>query len=285
VPLPAGLRVPDNRVNLLLPERYEPRGDLAYPVLYLLHGAGDTYSSWAEETDVTEVAAAFPLIVVMPDAGHQSSATWYSDWVDGTWQAETYITEVLPSYLAAHYRVLPARAALAGLSMGGFGALSLAARHPGRYVGAASFSGVLDTMWGAPGTGQLFSELNEEFGTPDGRVWGDQEAAAATWRQHNPADLVDRLGPVMLMVAAGEGVQGGFAGDVDDDANGYAMEQAIREMNLSFVAAAEGGGLRPQVDLYPGGYHGWPYWESGIRWALPQLAAILGPPRPVTGEN
>ena len=137
MPLPEGVRVPDNRVNLLLPVDYDDHPERAYPVLYLLHGAGDTYASWAERTGVAEVAAAFPIVVVMPDGGHQATATWYADWVDGTWQAETYLTEVLPRYLAEHYRLLPRRAAVAGLSMGGFGALSLAARYPGRYLGAA----------------------------------------------------------------------------------------------------------------------------------------------------
>lgn len=283
MPLPDGVRVPDRRVNLLLPEDYDDRPDLAYPVLYLLHGAGDTYSSWVENTDLVVLASAFPIVVVMPDGGHQLTATWYSDWADGTWQAETYLTQVLPRHLSAHYRVLPHRSAVAGLSMGGFGAMSLAARHPGRYLGAASFSGVLDTMWGAPGTGALFAEMNEEFGTPTPRVWGDQ--SEGSWEGHNPTDLASRLAGLLLLVAAGEGKPGGFAGDDEQDGNGYGMEQAIREMNLCFQAALAAAGIAAQFDLYEGGYHGWPYWDAGIRWALPQLAAILGPPRPVTGET
>ena len=283
MPLPEGVKVPDNRVNLVLPVGYNERPDLAYPVVYLLHGAGDTYDSWAERTTVVELAAAFPIVVVMPDGGHQATATWYADWADGTWQAETYLTEVLPRHLARHYRLLPGRAAVAGLSMGGFGALSLAARYPGRFLGAASFSGVLDTMWGAPGTGDLFAEMNEEFGTPTPRVWGHQTDGG--WRRFNPADLAGALDGLLLMVAAGEGKPGGFAGDDEEDANGYGMEEAIREMNLSFLAALEAAGVSAQVDLYVGGYHGWPYWDAGIRWALPQLAAILGAPQPVTGES
>ncbi|HUZ44926.1 MAG TPA: alpha/beta hydrolase family protein [Acidimicrobiales bacterium] len=274
--------MPDNRVNLILPEDYEARPDLAFPVLYLLHGAGDTYASWAESTNVVELASAFPILVVMPDAGRRSQATWYSDWAEGSWQAETYVAEVLPRYLAAHYRVSPGGAAIAGLSMGGFGAMSLAARHPGRYLAAASFSGVLDTMWGAPGTGELFAELNAEHGTPDQRVWGDQAADAEVWRAHNPTDLVDSLAGLELLVAAGTGTPGGPEGDIDDDGNGYGLEQGVRSMNESFVAALEKVGIPAQVDLYEGGYHGWPYWQAGIRWALPQLAAMLGPAIPAS---
>ena len=282
MPLPDGVRVPDNRVNVLLPVGYDEHPELAYPVLYLLHGAGDTYSSWADQTTVAEVAAAFPIVVVMPDGGHQSTATWYSDWADGTWQAETYLTDVLPRYLASRFRLLPQSGAVAGLSMGGFGAMSLAARHRGRYLGAASFSGVLDTMWGAPGTGDLFAEMNEEFGTPTPRVWGAQ--ADGGWRRFNPTDLVAGLEGLVLLVAAGEGTRGGFAGEDEEDANGYGMEEAIRAMNVSFLEALAAVGIEAEVDLYDGGYHGWPYWDAGIRWALPQLAAILGAPQPVTGE-
>ena len=280
VPLPEGVKMPDNRVNLIVPEDYWARSDLAFPVIYLLHGAGDTYASWAESTDVVELASAFPVFVVMPDAGCRSRATWYSDWVEGSWQAETYVAEVLPRYLAAHYRISPGPAAVAGLSMGGFGAMSLAARHPGRYVAAASFSGVLDTMWGAPGTGELFARLNAEHGTPDPRVWGDQEGDAAAWRAHNPADLVEALAGLELFVTSGTGTPGGPEGDVEDDGNGYALEQGVRAMSEAFVAALETAGIPAQVDLYEGGYHGWPYWQAGIRWALPQMAVILGPPVP-----
>lgn len=276
--------MPDNRVNLILPADYGSRTDLAFPVLYLLHGAGDTYASWAESTDVVDLASAFPILVVMPDAGCRSQATWYSDWVEGSWQAETYVTEVLPRYLAAHYRVSPGPAAIAGLSMGGFGAMSLAARHPGRYVAAASFSGVLDTMWGAPGTGDLFAQLNAEHGTPDRRVWGDQAADAEVWRAHNPTDLAGSLAGVELMVAAGTGTPGGPEGDTDDG-DGYGLERGVRAMNEAFVAALEKAGLPAQVDLYQGGYHGWPYWQAGIRWVLPQLAAMLGPPTPVSAPG
>jgi diacylglycerol O-acyltransferase/trehalose O-mycolyltransferase len=285
VPLPSGVVVPDNRVNLLLPQGYQEHPNLAYPVLYLLHGAGDSYASWAERTDLVELAGAFPLIIAMPDAGCRSRATWYSDWAEGSYQMETFLVSVLPGHLRRHYRVLEGSEAVAGLSMGGFGALSLAARHPGRFRAAAAYSGVLDTLWGAPESGELFSALNAEYGTPDARVWGEQSAARATWAAHNPTSLVERLRDVELFVSCGNGQPGGFAGDVADDASAYVMEAGLRDLNLSFLAAAEAAGLSCQTDLYPGGYHGWAYWQAANRWALPQVAAILGPPRPIGGRG
>lgn len=277
MPLPVGVAVPDNRVNVLLPVGYEDEVDLAYPVLYLLHGAGDTWSSWIDQTDLAELAGAFALIVVMPDGGHQSQATWYSDWSDGTWQAESYVTSVLPAFVESRFRCRPGPAAIAGLSMGGFGAMSLAARHPGRYRAAASLSGVLDTLRGAPESGRLFAELNAEYGTPDARVWGEQSADRESWAEHNPASLAGRLRDVELFVACGAGTPGGFEGE-SADGTAYVLEAGVRDMNLAFVSALQAAGVAARTDLYAGGYHGWPYWRAGIRWVLPQLAAILGPP-------
>src|SRR5262245_51144740 len=146
VPLPKRVRVPDSTVRILVPAGYEG-GRTRYPVLYLLHGAGDTYATWTERTDVQELTAGLPLIVVMPDGGRDANAGFYSDWVDGSRQWETFHTRVLPRWVDRHFRTLPQRRhrAVAGLSMGGFGAMSYAARHRALFRAAASFSGAVDT--------------------------------------------------------------------------------------------------------------------------------------------
>jgi pimeloyl-ACP methyl ester carboxylesterase len=95
------------------------------------------------------------MIVVMPDGGAMG---WYTDWYAGDrpvqprW--ETYHVGELVPWIDATYRTIAARRgrAIAGLSMGGFGALSYAARHPGTFAAAASFSGALEVgssdAWG-----------------------------------------------------------------------------------------------------------------------------------------
>src|SRR5262245_25455628 len=62
VPVPSGLRVPDNTVRILLPAGYDA-GSERYPVLYLLHGAGDTYATWTENTDVQAFTEDLPIII------------------------------------------------------------------------------------------------------------------------------------------------------------------------------------------------------------------------------
>ena len=275
MPLPAGVQVPDNRANVLLPDGYcsHPRED--FPVLYLLHGAGDTWESWAARTDVATFAARDPVIVVMPDGGHNATATWYSDWVSGTYQEETYITSVLPAFVNARYRTRRGDAGIAGLSMGGFGAMSLSARHPGMYRAAASFSGAVDMLLGAPATGKIFAQLHVSDGTPDARVWGDQAADQATWAAHNPASLAGRLRGVPLFLASGTGTKGGPEGDINDSGP-YGTEAGVWLMNQSFSRALTAAGVPYLSDFYQGGYHGWPYWQADLHWALPKMMAVLG---------
>ena len=275
VPVPAGLTVPDSTVRILLPADYATTRT-RYPVLYLLHGAGDTYRTWTEQTDVADFSAQFPLIIVMPDGGHNSEAGWYSDWADGSRQWETFHTHVLVLYVDSHFRTLGrAHRAVAGLSMGGFGAMSYAARHRGLFRAAASFSGAVDTRYVEPVSGIGFNIFHDMFGTPDDRVWGNQVTDEATWRAHNPTDRAADLGGVELFVATGTGTPGGPAGDDPSNPGGYFIEQVIFQMNLSFGRALDAAAVPSHRDFYIGGYHGWPYWERELHWALPQIVGVI----------
>src|SRR5439155_25652529 len=94
VPYPSNLKVPQDHVRVVLPQGYRPDGP-GYPVLYLLHGAGDTYETWTENTDVVQYSKKYRLIIVMPDGGHGSDAGWYSDWKDGSRDWESFHIGVL----------------------------------------------------------------------------------------------------------------------------------------------------------------------------------------------
>lgn len=277
VPLPAGVHVTDNHVRILLPVGYD-RGSHRYPVLYLLHGAGDTYTAWTTKTDVTAFSAGFPVIIVMPDGGHNSLAGWYSDWFDGTYQWETYHLGVLRSWVDHHLRTIVGDDAIAGLSMGGFGAMSYAARHPGMFRAAASFSGAVDTQYGAPASGVVFDQLRSQYGTPNDQIWGNQLTNASTWAAHNPTALATRLAGTQLFVASGTGTPGGSQGEEATNPGGYALENGIFQMNLQFVRALDSAGVPHHDDFYLGGVHDWPYWQADLHWALPQMAALLRRP-------
>ena len=282
VPLPRAVRVTDDRVEVLLPRGYCTGTAERYPVLFLLHGTGDTYRSWADRTDLLayDQEQGFGVILVMPDGGHDADAGWYSDWVDGRYQWESYDTRVLPGYLNATFRTLPGDQAIAGVSMGGFGALSYAARHPGMFKAAASFSGAVDMLYGAPASGLAFSVLHDRYGTPGESVWGGQVSDEKTWAEHNPTSLAPELAGVKLFLASGTGTPGGAYGDDPADPGAYGLENGVFQMNLSLVRALDRAGVAHSDHFYPGGYHGWPYWQADLHWALPLMVQALGPPRP-----
>ena len=122
------------QVRLLLPAGFEADGAADWPVLYLLHGYGQGYASWTDLTDVAALTAPTDLLVVMPDA----DSGWYSDaWNDGeggspAW--ETFHTTELLQLLERNWQAGEDRV-VAGLSMGGLGAMDYAARHPGHVQG------------------------------------------------------------------------------------------------------------------------------------------------------
>jgi S-formylglutathione hydrolase FrmB len=155
--------------------------------------------------------------------------------------------------------------------MGGFGAMSYAARHRGLFAAAASFSGAVDSLYPEPATNLLFVG-----GVVSSGIWGDPTTNEATWRAHNPTDLVDKLRGVALFVATGDGTQGGPAGDVDAP-GAYGIEQVVKQMNLSFARALDAAAVPYVKDFYQGGYHGWPYWERELHWSLPQIISLIGP--------
>lgn len=144
------LSIPSSSMNksigalAILPAGYEESG-VAYPVVYLLHGATGSFENWYKEVpELKEYASDMDLIIICPDGGYTS---WYFDSpIDPNFQYETHITaEVIP-HVDSVYRTKKTRdqRAISGLSMGGHGAMYLAARHPDVFGAAGSMSGGLD---------------------------------------------------------------------------------------------------------------------------------------------
>lgn len=271
MPVPRGITVPDSTVRVLLPVGYDT-GRARYPVLYLLHGAGDTFATWTENTDVAAFAAGYPVIIVMPDGGHDAQAGFYSDWVDGSRQWETFHTRVLRRWVEGRWRTLHGgrHRAVAGLSMGGFGAMAYAARHPGVYRAAASFSGALDILYP-----NAAAPILDTLHVVSPGIWGDPMTDGRVWKTHDPVDLAGRLRGIALFVTSGDGTKGGPAGDVDDPL-AYATEAVVDAMSHDFTRALDARHVTFQSDFYGSGYHGWPYWQRELHWALPQIVAVTG---------
>ncbi|MGH3388514.1 MAG: alpha/beta hydrolase [Actinomadura sp.] len=174
------------QVRILLPDGYDERPRRRYPVLYLLHGSFDTAASWTDKGDAERLTAGLPLIVVMPaTAGKGDAGGWASDWRNegrgGPPKWETFTIDQLVPWVDARYRTRTERGgrAIAGLSMGGFSALSYAARHPDLFAAAASFSGAVDTNRLAVQPVVQLETLADGGATPDA-IWGPARTRTAS---------------------------------------------------------------------------------------------------------
>lgn len=128
--------------RILLPAGYaeSPKN---FPVLYLLHGLFGSFENWTTLADVSEFAADRRLIVVMPEAGE----SWYTDSADPDGDAyERFLISEFVPHIDERYRTFSDRRGrgIAGQSMGGYGAIKIALKHPHLFSFAGSMSGVLD---------------------------------------------------------------------------------------------------------------------------------------------
>lgn len=129
-------------VNLIIPDpealKISPLSERS--VLYLLHGLSDDASAWQRYSSIETYAKSYGVVVVMPSV----SRSFYLDQPNGL-KYFSYLNEELPQYLSDVFGIVANREKtfVAGLSMGGYGAMKCALLHPEQYFAAASFSGVL----------------------------------------------------------------------------------------------------------------------------------------------
>jgi putative tributyrin esterase len=133
-------------MNVILPQMMDLKGG-NLPVLYLLHGLSDDHTAWCRNTSIERYVEQKELAVVMPAANR----SFYTDMKFG-YPYGTFISEELPKIVRLFFHVSDRRedTFIAGLSMGGYGALKMALVHPGQYAAAASLSGAVD-MAAVPG--------------------------------------------------------------------------------------------------------------------------------------
>jgi diacylglycerol O-acyltransferase / trehalose O-mycolyltransferase len=258
----------DVGVRLLLPTNWSKRRD--WPTLYLLHGCcdGDTgFRSWTDKTDVEAFTERTNLLIVMPENG---PAGFYSDWLEGPKWETFHLTE-LRRLIERKYRSGNDRM-VAGLSMGGFGALSYAARHPGFFKAAASFSGVVHTTYEGKRSTDLVQGLVQSAGNDPNALWGDPVTDTRIWAAHNPFDLAHRLRGIPVFLSAGNGRPGPLD---PPDAQPDGLEQLLGEQSVALAGQLRAKHVRVATDFYGPGRHAWPYWERSLHHAFPMLEAAV----------
>lgn len=127
---------------IILPENYNK--EKQYPVLYLLHGYSGNHASWIQlKPSLSQEATRLEMIIVCPDGKN----SWYWDSpINPKSQYETYVSSELVNYIDNNYSTIKSREgrAIAGLSMGGHGAMWLSIRHQDVFGACGSMSGGLD---------------------------------------------------------------------------------------------------------------------------------------------
>ncbi len=217
---------------VLLPDS----GEGPFPTLYLLHGLSDDASIWLRRSRVEWYARDWPLVVVMPDGGRG----WYTNALQG----DAYEDHILQDVMGQVERLFPVarerrRRAIAGLSMGGYGALRLALKHPSLFAAAASLSGAVGI-----GHGPITDEMPPDFR----RIFGD-----------NPQGSENDLFALAQRVELAQLPRLWLDCGVDD---------FLIEHNRAFHAHLQQLQV-PHVYLeFPGG-HTWDYWDEHIQQVLP----------------
>ncbi len=212
------------------------------PVLYLLHGLSDDDTIWLRRTSIERYVAPLGLAVVMPQV-HRS---FYADQAAGG-RYWTFLAEELPELVSTFFKVSTRRddTFVAGLSMGGYGALKWALRQPERFAAAASLSGALHlerlrTLPPRPEDPELYA-----------RVFGDQPVG------DTPDDLLWLVGqadPASLPAL--------WVGCGTDD--------LLLDSNVQFVEACTAAGIDVTTSLVEG-EHEWGLWDREIQQVLAWL--------------
>jgi putative tributyrin esterase len=216
-------------------------GDDPPPVLYLLHGLSDDDTIWLRRTSIERYVAPLGLAVVMPQV-HRS---FYTDEAYGGhyW---TFVSEELPELVERFFRVSQARedTFVAGLSMGGYGALKLAFRRPERFAAAASLSGALDIT-------ALARSPRAEDPMIWPRIFGEHRTPGRNDDLFALAARVDPAALPALHVSCG-------------------TEDALFESNRAFVDECITRGIAVTSSFGPG-EHEWGLWDAHIQDVLAWL--------------
>jgi len=277
-------------VRILLPTGYAADPTRSYPVLYLFHGTSGRASDWVVAGDAVDTTAGLPLIAVMPDAGFDGDGggrftNWYNGGAGGQPMWETFHVEQLIPWIDDNLRTIPQRnaRAVAGLSQGGFGSLSYAARHPDLFSSVAAFSGACvidgdpDAIAVSTAIIQYTTQVLDGVADPDA-MFGPRATNELNWMGHDPGTLVENLRGVQIELWTGDGTAGPF--DVLPlDPGASSIETIVFGATERLDRYLTEAGIGHEYHYYGGGTHTWPYWARDLReYMKPLMRRFAHPP-------
>lgn len=280
-----------------LPPSYEREPTRRYPVVLYLHGLGGNEQNWTaagqlHRTMDSLVAAGAPeAILAMPDGDdgwyttaaslpdltrcpadtvrREAAATYCVPWP----HYDDYIVSDVLGHLDARYRTRAERAArgIGGLSMGGYGAMTLALGFPAQFAAAASHSGVLSPrlLPEDPESPARHANTVADFERAAGSLWPSQRIAfgadSIAWWARDPRTMVQRL---EARVREGKAVWPALFLDVGTE------DRWLRH-NRDFRATLTAAGVPHRYAEWSGG-HTWSYWRTHAAESLRFLLEIVG---------
>ncbi len=265
-------------VRVLLPRGYDRLRRPGYPVLLLLHGGLGGFRDWTEHGTVEQLTDGTDLIVVMPNGG---LGGWYRDWHnfghDGPPRWETFHLKQLIPFVDAQLATRPDRSgrAIAGLSMGGFGALSYAARNPELFCAAASFSGAVHTSF--PLVQALICVSPMAHHRPPFAINRLPLVGRTDWHRHNPWHLADQLRAMQVTVTCGNGRPTRLRLPGDRRPKDL-QEHQVRAMTLALHERLDALGVAHTFRDYGNVGHTFDNWRVAFADALPDLMQTLTAP-------
>ena len=241
------------KVCVALPSDYDSATNTKYPVLYFLHGLFENQTSWSERggeqilDGLLNDGEVGKFIVVLPDGGR----TFYVNSSDGHERYEDFFIQELVPAIDRQYRTIPepAERGISGSSMGGYGALHLAMRHPDVFGSASSHSAALVPKFPNPlpteGRWGFYAKvLQGPFGTP---------LSEAYWEANSPLTLAehpDKFRGLKLYFDCG-------------DQDRYGFEEGAQLLDKTLTA----NGFPHEFHLRPGN-HGWSYLNQYMKYSL-----------------
>lgn len=223
------------------------RGDAVkeYPTIYLLHGYLGDHTSWQRASAIERYAAEHGVAVVMPGV----ERSWYSDTQYG-YNFLTYLCEELPFFLSTHFKGFSQSREttfVAGLSMGGYGAMKVGLTRPDRFGAIVSLSSAFDVV------GRVKNALPEKKGYWYGIFGEAKEVENSQNDVYYLAQKVKKEGKPLPKIQLWCGTEDPRLGE----------SQTMRDHLLSLG-----------YDVYYSeseGDHTWVYWDQQIALAIPRL--------------
>lgn len=265
-----------HRIRVTLPDGYFQNPTARYPVVYLLHGgAGGNSAQWTTGGgDAEGITRGKPVITVMADGG---KVGWFTNWVNpgSTTQKwlDFYLNQVIP-WTDGNLRTIAAKngRGIAGLSMGGFGAVRIAQARPDLFGSVASFSGAVNL--GDLGTRTVIWEQSIQNGFPGNGAFG---SSSAGWDAADPMKRPEKLKDLQVLLYAGSGIHDA---DVLERTMGWSAHLFSQKLTAAGVPHFWWmyGRPGPSVPYGCDGGHNFSCWNFAFNDALPRMLTVLAKP-------